>query len=342
MKFIWSLLATLAVGCAQVTGLNLKKHKFGMQPTKVIWFQVAGLDTEHLAMLRFSSPTVETKPELEQALCLGRAWSFNLYHLRPAPGPSFLSQLSGKKDIQNSCEDWKQKAMWEYVVPRGFAAAIIEMDGRGDESLISAMNCGPDGARYLKDTTLWLMQSSAPAQAKPYLPAVEQTYKTGEIYWDQSCNSRGCGSSLSSVLSSLYPTFARKNDKHLFIVRDFSYAHALARKDLIAARDILRELDKSAGTFMRAAEEKDDMLVIVSGAAAIDLDFPSEGKDWQQFEQKGTNAFPRLPQLSSPVFATGARAENFCGLYEESELFERTLSSPRAQGLELKFINPFN
>jgi len=337
----WALISFLFLaGCAQVTSLNLRRHQFGMQPSKIIWFQIAGLDEEHLAMLRFGYPTVDNKTVLESSVCVGHAWSFNLYHLRPTPAASFLSQLTGKKDIQDSCTDWKHRPLWNTLTGHGYVSGIIEVDSRGKESLAAAREC-EDGQNFLGDSTLWLMQASAPANTTPYLPSEELQYKPG-VYWDRSCNSRGCGTTLSSALASLYTPFSKRSTKHVFIVRDYSFLHALERKDLVAARDILAEIDRSVGPFMKVAEGKDDMLVIVSGGGAIDLDFPAEGKDWQQFEKSGANAFPRRGELSVPVFAQGARAENFCGMYEESQIFERALSGPKQQGLELKIINPFN
>lgn len=273
---------------------------------------------------------------------MGHAWSFNLYHLRPTAEASFLSQLTGKKDIQSACSDWKHRPMWNYLSNNGYQSGIIEMGATAQESLASARDCGGDGNKFLNDTIVWLMQPSSPTNTTPYLPSVEQSYSAGQVYWDRSCNSRGCGSDLSSVLASLYTPFAKRSAKHVFIVRDFTFLHALQKKDLVQARDILRELDRSVGPFMNVAEGKDDMLVIISGAGAVDLDFPGEGKEWQQFEKNGTSAFPRKGELSSPVFAQGARAENFCGIYEESQIFERALSGPKQQGLELKIINPFN
>lgn len=339
MKWAFFVLFYLA-GCAQVTSLNLRRHQFGMQPVKVVWFQVAGLDEEHLAMLRFGYPTVENKTELESAVCVGQAWSFNLYHLRPSAAASFVTQLTGKKDVQSTCEDWRHRPLWNTLAGHGFTTGIIEVDARSSESLVSARDC-EGGQKFLGDSILWLMQPSSPAHTTPYLPSESQEFKPG-VYWDRSCNSRGCGSALSSVLASLYSPFNKRSSKHVFIVRDFSFLHALEKKDLVGAKEILREIDRGVGAFMRAAAGKDDLLVLVSGGAAVDLDFPAEGKDWQQFEKNGSQAYPRKSELSVPVFAQGARAENFCGVYEESQIFERILSGPKQQGLELKIINPFN
>ena len=99
-----------------MTSLNLKKHQFGLQPTRIVWIQVAGLDHEHLAMLRFSYPTANDKTALENSMCTGLAWSYNLFTLRPSPQESMLSQITGKKNIVGKCDDFSQKPIWEYLI----------------------------------------------------------------------------------------------------------------------------------------------------------------------------------------------------------------------------------
>lgn len=332
----------MIAGCAQVTGLNMRRHQFGRQPTKIVWFQVAGLDNEQLAMLRFSFPTSSEKTTLESSLCVGQAWSFNLYHLRPTPHQSMMSQVTGKKDVAGTCEDWRLKPMWNFLSSNGYKSGILEIDARQEESLLGAKACGEAGADYLDESVLWVMRAQNPLGAEGYLPAVAQEFRPGKVYWDKTCNAQGCGTALRASLASIYSQFSKNSSRHMLLVRDFSLKHALDRQNFVAAREALREIDKTAEAFYQLADGRDDTLVLITGAGAIDVDFPAEGKDWQTFDLKGTGALPRRGELASPVFAQGARAENFCGMYEESQIFERLLTSPKQQGLELKIINPFN
>lgn len=103
----------LLVGCAQVTSLNLQKHQFGKLPVKIVWLQVAGLSEEHLAMLKYSYPTVDVKTSFEKSLCVGKAWSYNLYDIRPEPADGFLSQMTGKKNVKGTCEDYELRPIWK-------------------------------------------------------------------------------------------------------------------------------------------------------------------------------------------------------------------------------------
>ncbi len=333
----------LLASCAQVTSLNLRRHQFGMQPSRIVWFQVPGLDAEHLAMLRFSLPTAENRTELEGAVCAGHAWSYNLHHIRPDARASLFAQTTGKKDVQGNCQDWALRPIWNYLTPEGYKAGVLEASPEPGQSLTAAKACGATAEPYTSDVALWVMgQRPAGAEGEDFLPSVPAAYLPGKTYWDKTCGPRGCGSSLSSAAPALYATFSKNSKRHLYMVRDYSLASALKSRNLLAARESLRELDKAVGSFMRMADKSDDMLVLVSGAAAVDLEFPAEGKEWQQFDAQGKQAFPRNGELMSPVFAHGARAENFCGIYEESQVFERVLSGPKQQGLELRVINPFN
>lgn len=337
----WLFLCLVLLGCAQVTSLNMRRHQFGRQPTKIVWFQVAGLDHEQLAMLRFGLPTVADRTAMEGAMCVGHAWAFNLYTLRPTAQASMLGQLTGKKDVVGKCEDWTRKPLWSYLSANAYKSGIIEIDARNEESLLAAKACGDAGQAFLGESILWSMRPSMPMGAESYLPVVPQNYQPGRVYWDKTCGAAGCGSALPTALNSIYAQFARNSGRHLFVVRDFSLKHALERQNINQAREALREIDKAVEAFYRLTEANQDLLVLVSGAAAVDVDFPAEGRDWQQFDLKGTNAVVRRGELAVPVFAEGARAENFCGFYEEAQLFERILSGPRQQGLELKVINPF-
>jgi len=291
-------------------------------------------------MLRFSSPTAIERTALEGSMCTGQAWAFNLYELRPVARDSMLSQVTGKKNITGSCDDFNQKPIWNYLTTNAYRAGILEIDAREEESLINP-KCS-NNKEFIKDTVFWTMRPQPQSGAEEYVPSVPQKFNTSKIYWDKTCRMSGCGSALRASISSIYGQFERNVSKSIFIVRDFSYRHELERRNLNAAREILRDIDKAVESFYQLADARSDVLVVVSGAASIDIEFPFEGKDWQKFESKGSEAFPRRGELSIPIFASGARSENFCGFYEESQLFDRVLSGPKQQGLELKVINPFN
>lgn len=336
------LILFLLASCAQITSLNLRRHQFGQQPTKIIWFQVAGLNHEQLAMLRFGFPTMNEKTALEGSLCVGQAWTFNLYNLRPSAASSMMSQVTGKKNITGQCKDLAIKPIWKYISRGGYKSGIIEIGATDSQTMLSTNECKTQASDFRGESIFWSMREKSPSGAISYLPSVPTQFSQGQIYWDKTCRVKGCGSAIRPSVASVYSQFSRNSSKHIFIIRDFSFLAELNQKNFSAAREILRDIDKSVEGFYKMSEDNSNVLVLVTGAAPTDIDFPHEGKDWQKFDLNGSEAVARRGDLVIPVFAQGARAENFCGFYEENQVFERILSGPKQQGLELKVINPFN
>jgi hypothetical protein len=179
-------------------------------------------------------------------------------------------------------------------------------------------------------------------QATPFSPQMIPTLQKGQSYQDLGCDEKGCSFTRPNELGRYFSTFAKKHDQLFFLVRDFSYLNALKEKNVLEARESLEEIDSFVGGMVQLSKSREDILVLVTGVESLDYDFPAQGKEWMDFDKNGLHARPRAPSLASPVFASGPRAENFCGMYESSQIFERILSSPKQQGLEFKLINPFN
>jgi hypothetical protein len=89
------------------------------------------------------------------------------------------------------------------------------------------------------------------------------------------------------------------------------------------------------------AKNSNDSLVLVTSGNSRFVDMPDQGKQWFEFEKNSIGAQVKRSKLMHLIMATGARSENFCGIYDDSQVFERILSGPKQLGLELKFINPF-
>jgi len=334
----WLALLVL-MSCTQVTSLNMKKHVFGVTPSKIIWFQVAGLDLEHLALLRFRE-TAEKLTSFERSICSGRTWAYNLFNIRNPAHASFLAQTTGKMNIQNSCEDAELRPLWSYLTDEDYKSVILENGADSTESMARFKACGQRGEDFLGNTTL-LLQEEAPAGAKTFFYSDEITLKAGQVIFDKSCTKKGCATNLSDNFRSIYESL-KPQGKHVFILRDFSYLQALQKKDFIKAREILRELERSYAYALGLAEDSGNTLVLLTSGESRFVDFPEQGKKWFELEKKGEGASARRSLLTNIVLASGARAENFCGFYNESEIMSRILSGPKQQGLELKFINPLN
>ena len=85
----------------------------------------------------------------------------------------------------------------------------------------------------------------------------------------------------------------------------------------------LEEIDKVVNFFQKEAKKDQNLLLLVTGSAPENLDFPQSGKDWRKNILKGQPFKSRPSELTSPVFATGARAENFCGYFDQTQIFQR-------------------
>lgn len=333
------LVVLLLAGCAQVTSLNLKKHEFGILPTKIIWFQIAGLEEEQLAMLRFQY-SGERKTAFEENTCIGKTWNYNLYNLRNSAESTFLSQLTGKKNVKLNCEDADLRPIWSYLSGNGYNTGILEIGANNSQSLVSLNQCGEKGLMFLSSLYFWLRKEpTAGAETFHYREAIP--LKPNQLIYDRSCDKQGCFSSINDDFKSLYQSFKKVSSKHLMIVRDFSYLAALQVKDFQKARTILSDLERSLAEALNYSKDSAEYLVLVTSGDSRFVDMPDQGKQWFEFEKAGANAQVKRTKLTNLVIATGARAENFCGMYDDSQVFERILSGPKQLGLELKFINPF-
>lgn len=333
----WLVLILLA-SCAQVTSLNMKKHEFGILPTRIIWFQIAGLEEEQLAMLRFQY-TSDKKTAFEENTCIGKIWNYDLYKLRPSAQSSFLSQLTGKKNIKLNCEDADHRPIWSYLSGNGYSTAVIENGASNEQSLVALNQCGEKGLNFLSPLYFWLRKEPLPgAPTFSYREPVELL--PNQLVYDKTCDRQSCVSTMTEDFKSIYQSFKKVSGKHLLLVRDFSYLSALDAKNIPKARAILNDLEKSLAEAISYSKNSNEYLILVTSGDSRFVDLPDQGK-WHEFEKTGAHASVKRTKLTNLVIASGARAENFCGMYEESQVFERILSGPKQLGLEMKFINPF-
>ena len=289
-------------------------------------------------MIRFREPG-EVKTSFEENICFGKSWTYNLYQIRPSAKNSFLSQITGKKNITGTCEDTNQRPIWSYLSASGYQTGILEIGATSDTSLVSLTQCGEKGLTFLSNTYLWQRQM-APSGAGTWhssdVPLVQN-----KIFYDRTCGQKSCSSTILEDASAVYERLSRHTRRHVLIVRDFTYLEAIQNKDFLRAREILHDLERSYGYFLKLAKESSETLVLLSTADSRFIDMPDQGKPWYEFEKNGANAQTKRAELMNMVLASGARAENFCGVYDDSDIFERILSGPKQQGLELKIINPF-
>jgi hypothetical protein len=341
-KFLYILIILTGFSCAQVTSLNLKKHQFGQIPTKIIWIQVAGLQEEHLAMLKFSKQSSDHKTAFEDFLCIGKSWEYNLFKIRPKTYSTFHGQITGKKNIKNSCEDYSLKPIWKYVMPKGYKVGIFEGEMNSKNSLVQSKQCKKPQNEFLDGTTVWKMNKPTGKGSKLFHLNEKINFMPSNIYYDKSCLTGDCYSTLSQNVTGVHKEFIRKSKNYVFMVRDFNFSDSLNLGNYKKYKSRLIELEKVVRYFQEEAKKRTDMLVLVTTAGSKNIEFPRSGRQWQTFEKNGKFLTNKKTTLMSTVFASGARAENFCGIYDQSDILSRVFSGAKQQGLELAIINPFD
>jgi hypothetical protein len=333
----WFILLSL-MGCAQVTSLNLKKHQFGVVPSKIIWFQIAGLEEEQIATLRFLKPS-DTKTSFEDSICYGQTWNYNLYQLRNSSESTFLSQMTGKKNIKNSCEDTSLRPIWNYISNSGYETVTLENGANPRQSLLWFNSCPQTESSYLNPVHFFV-RSKPSGNAQTFHYTEEISFSQKSVSYDRSCGDSICLSSILDNFKSIYSSLIKKSTRHLVIVRDFSYLEAIEKKDFKRAKEILTDIEMTYGEAMKLTNSNDHLVLLTTGDSRF-IDIPDQGKAFFEFEKENKNVNVKRTKLTNLVLASGARAENFCGIYDDSDVFDRILSGPKQQGLELKIINPF-
>ena len=89
-------------------------------------------------------------------------------------------------------------------------------------------------------------------------------------------------------------------------------------------------------------QKRNDVLILITGAESLNIELPKEGKEWAEFERSGKYVLYKNSSLMSPVMASGPMAENFCGLFDESEMLKRVLHHPEQKHLDWGLLNPFS
>lgn len=340
-------LVTLAVvGCARVTTLNLEKHEYSKRPNHIIWFQIAGFSEEHIPLLRFNVPEASYHTSFEKMDCLGKMWNYNLYELRPDSTKSFLSQLNGSKNMKGQCEDYAPRPAWSYLSELGYASSIFENGASEEQSLERALKCSEKDVLKTAELRFYrmgpgLISGGTKKRMFHYqdsTSALRETMKEG-IYYDKSCQNGICYSSLSNNFKTFWGQISKTQSQTFFLVRDFNFINGLKKKDISYAKESLQEIERIIAWIN--AQKREDVLVLITGAESLNIEFPKEGKEWEEFERSGKNVLYRNSSLMSPVIASGPMSENFCGMFDESEMLKRLMFRPAKKKFGWDILNPF-
>lgn len=335
---IFCICTILFSACSKVETINLKKHNFSETPSRIVWIQIAGLSEELLAIQRFSRPAIEIGGPFEQSACMGKMWNYNLYKLRPNAASGFLSQIFGSKNITNSCKDYENTPVWQHYKDIGYRVGVLESSVKDKESLVNSWKCANDETKIDKSISLWRMSSTSNQDATKFHFQENLPMEDGQVYYDKSCKAGICYASLYNNATEIYQKFKKQTVRSLLVIRDFSLRDTIIRKDVESLREKLAEVEKLYSHFLIEQEKDPRLLVVLSGSEARNIELPRTGKQWENFDKSGRYLLYKRTSLMSPVFASGPRSENFCGIFEESDIFRRFLWSPSERKTPIDFL----
>ena len=339
IKFLPLLISlVLLSSCSKVDTINLQKHKFSSNPVRIVWIQIAGLSEELLAIQRFSRPAVEIGGPFEESTCMGKMWNYNLYSLRPDASSGFLSQIFGVKNINKTCSDYENVPMWEHFKKIGFQVGILENAVSDKDSLVNSWKCSSEKTHIDKNATLWRMSDTSNSKASRFHFQEQLEFGDGKVYYDKSCKAGICYANLKNNATAIYKKFKKQTVRSLFVIRDFSLKNTIMRRDVESLRSKLSEIERLYSFFLNEQKKDSKLLVVVSGSGTRNIELPKTGKQWESFDSKGKFLLYKRNSLMSPVFAKGPHSENFCGIYEESDVFRRFLWSPSERKTPLDML----
>lgn len=323
LKIIFLLLITLS-GCSKWATLGLKEHNFDGKGDHIIWIQVAGLSPEHFAMLRFYDGGDVASVSIEKSSCIGSMWSYNLYNLRPNSDQGFLSQELGSKNIEGSCSDIDRKPVWSFFQETGYAVGAFFSQNIKNKN-IDYLSCN-ESAQHFKDSWVWKREAASKGTATFHYQENLMT-DSPSILTDKSCDTKGCVVGFATHVKKVWNNFSKEKRKTFFVIRDNQFQALLKDKKILQARKRLMEIDDLHSFFLKSRGNK-KISVVISSSASIKIDFPRMGKEWKSFEKKGNGFKHQSTSLNSYLWASGTGAENFCGLYNEMDVFKRFLWLP--------------
>ncbi|WP_372654593.1 hypothetical protein [Halobacteriovorax sp.] len=337
-NIIVTLFMLIVASCSKVETIGLKTHHFNSKPKRIIWIQVAGLTEEHFALSKFTRSVVEEKTSFEKSACMGKMWNFNLYELRPNSTEGFLSQSFGTKNISGQCSDYENQPLWEYFHNIGFKVSALENGVSDKQSLVNAWKCKSEKNKISEKMSLWKMTDTSNESAKRFHFQEKMDFIDGEVLYDRSCKAGICYATLYNNAVEMHKNLMKSSIRSMLIVRDFSLENSIQRKDIENLRERVGSIEKLYGYFLNEASKNRETLVVLTGSGGRNIELPRRGKQWESFDQKGSYVLYKRNSLMSPVLSDGAGAENFCGLFDESEIFKRFLWSPEEQKIPLDYI----
>jgi hypothetical protein len=329
--------------CARVQTLNTVSHTYSKSPTNIIWFQIAGFSDEHLPLLSYKSQN-NFRTWFEDVDCLGKAFNYNLFSVRPRHDLSFLSAMFGSMNIKGNCSDYNRHFFWNQKINSDAKLIILENGVNLSQSILNYRNCTNEFAKSdFENAIIFSMNNKTSEKDKSFhfqeILNSQSKNRSPDVYYDLSCQKEHCLSGIFNNIKAITKEELQDDKDHVLIIRDFEYLKYLEGHNILSAKNHLTEIDSTLKWLKQNFEK--NTLILVSGSSPILFDFPKEGKEWEAFEKSGKNFEYKNLGLMSPVFASGPTSENFCGIYNESAISERINFKMPKKIFSWDVLNPF-
>ena len=148
------------------------------------------------------------------------------------------------------------------------------------------------------------------------------------------------------IYSKRFRFVERKRDqknksRFLYLASDYQYLESIRNKDLSGIEERINDLEKMVTYFKKFSQTNSDTLFVLTTGNSVHFDFPKSGKQWRSFQRRGKYLTFGHSSLQGQAFAFGPGAENFCGIFEESDLLRRVLWSPEDRAIIDLFDSAF-
>lgn len=303
--------------------INLKEKKFNQYPAKVIWIQLAGFDEEQIAYLSLMEGEVK-KGTFDAFTCIGMDWEFNANTLAPPSGQVMRSLLTGKSNINGSCDDSYQAPFWSYYPDsEDVRSVILEKSPFKGASVLDISSC-PSANPSWRPNYVIRLDTVGLDKTKAMAFSVLQRGKLRNdgIYYDSSCNGDDCHNNLLTSISYVVDEVLRYQKRYVFVVKDFSAEKFLNEKNYVKWKEWLVQWNQVLA-YLQNSLFSEETLILVTGVKPIPLQIPKEGQDIKNWLVKSTGATTLPRSIFGKTWAMGARSENFCGLYKAEDLVPR-------------------
>jgi len=324
-------------GCTTNLEIGGNRHHFGRVPQNIIWFQISGLSSTQIPLIKYTHQPVE-KSLFETAVCHGQTYDANFNNLRPGASEFFNAQvLSTKLISKNICEEFNSKVpIWRVFQEDKRKVAILELNASREESLLNLRDCENN---FLIDETLVFKRAPDRAFSDQLFEIEKSRPLSKGVYFEKYCDTEGkCRASKFETIKYFLKNSFKPGKINFLQIRDFGYQKLIKNNQAQSIKLYLKELSSIVNWIRSESNHERKTLIIISGAEPVAINFPKKGKEWINFETSGYGLSFNNRELMSPVLAWGPSSELFCGVMDNIDISKRVYNRFFQKNFEFESI----